>query len=158
MEITSLDIELALARYFNPRQNLMVPNISWGMDMHECDMLIMSKSGYLTEVEIKISASDLKRDQEKRHGHIDGRIKALYFAIPEVLLKHEILIPERAGILVIRKSWESARYGRFEAGLWRKPKINAQAPALTEAEKFNIARLGALRMWTLKRKIQKQEK
>jgi len=27
----AIDIEIEVAAYFNPRQNLIVPNISWGL-------------------------------------------------------------------------------------------------------------------------------
>ena len=42
---------------------------------HECDMLIVTKNRYLTEVEIKISLSDLKADFKKKHQHKDKNIK-----------------------------------------------------------------------------------
>lgn len=42
---------------------------------HECDMLIVTKNHYLTEVEIKISLSDLKADFKKKHQHKDKNIK-----------------------------------------------------------------------------------
>lgn len=150
-KITTLQMELLIAKYFNPRQNLIVPNISWGMWMHECDLLVMSKAGYLTEVEIKVSAGDLKKDREKRHGHRDERIKALYFAIPEYLLKYKEYIPEQAGILVVKKI-----YTQLRVVLERHPKQN-KTQALSLEDQFKVARLGALRIWTLKQNIQKQK-
>ena len=144
-KITTLAMEIALSQYFNYRQNLIVPNISWGLDIHECDLLIMSKAGYLSEVEIKISAADLKKDAGKRHGHYDSRIKAFYFAIPESLLSHSDHIPERAGILT------GAWYGtRFRIKQHRAPVVNSKAPALSAEDQFKVARLGALRIWSLK--------
>jgi len=61
------DIEFAVAKYFNFRKNLIVPNVSWGFNIHECDLLIVRKSGYAIEVEIKISKSDFKADFKKIH-------------------------------------------------------------------------------------------
>lgn len=60
-KLTCLDIELATASHFDSRANLIVPNISWGMGLdHEIDLAIVNpKSGYMREVEIKISKSDL---------------------------------------------------------------------------------------------------
>lgn len=150
MKITADMIENAAARYFGIRQNLIVPNVQWGLWIHECDLLIMSQSGYLTEVEIKISASDLKKDLLKEHGHRDDRIKKLYFAIPEKLLKHENKIPARAGILVykIQSNW-------FK--LHRVALVNNLAKPLLASDQYQLARLGALRIWGLKSKIENQK-
>lgn len=146
--ITTAEMEIAVANYFGVRQNLIVPNISWGLDIHECDLLICSKSGYLTEVEIKISKSDLIKDKEKRHGHYNQRIKALYFAIPDYLYTEEIIahIPNRAGILTVRYN------GKRFVVLAEREAEKSKGIAMTESEKFNMARLGALRIWNLKRK------
>lgn len=47
-------IELAIAQMFGIRNNIIVPNVSWGFfDTHEADLVIINKSNYLTEVEIK---------------------------------------------------------------------------------------------------------
>ena len=76
MKITTHKIEVALANHFNYRLNLIVPNISWGAFIwHECDLFIVSKAGYCTEIEIKISKSDLKKDFEKKHNHESDKIK-----------------------------------------------------------------------------------
>ena len=69
---------------FYYRSHYVVPNVYWGLDFyHELDLLSISKSGRVgTEIEIKVSKSDLKRDQEKRHGHRDSRISQLFFCWP----------------------------------------------------------------------------
>lgn len=150
-DIKTPDIEIAVARYFNPRKNLIVPNISWGMGLHECDILIASARGYLIEIEIKISAADLKKEAKKRHGHVDrmGRIRKLYFAMPENLTHLCEHLPERAGILsyYVDGTWNS--YMREI----RPAKTNAKARPLNDREMYNMARLGAMRIWGLKRKI-----
>jgi len=148
----TLDIEIALAQYFNPRTNLMIPNVHWGFSIHECDMLVMSAAGYLSEVEIKVSLSDLKKDKKKEHGHEDDRIKCFYFAMPKKLLKHSDLVPERAGILSVDYSPTPGHYKIF---LERGAVINKKAPKMRIGEMYELARLGALRIWTLKRKIKK---
>lgn len=148
-KITSADMEHEVARYFNWRQNLIVPNVSWGLGLHECDLLICSKSGYCTEVEIKISRADLIKDKEKSHGHKSNKIKYLYFAIPEALDKPEIIehIPERAGILVVYW-WEYG--GHYKVKYTREPVKNACCRALTGEEQYKMASLGAMRVWDLK--------
>ena len=89
--MTTLEIEIALMEHFNVRQNSIVPNISWGIaNLHECDILVLSKSNYATEVEIKISKSGLLKDKEKKHGHNHNHIARLYFAVPKKLKRNSL--------------------------------------------------------------------
>lgn len=98
------EMEQALWMHWARKGNkIMCLNVSWGMFNHECDMLVLNKDNTFTEVEIKVSKADLKKDLKKWHGHKDRRIEKLYFAIPERLENEEVfsLIPERAGIMVV---------------------------------------------------------
>lgn len=159
ISITTPQMECALANYFNYRVNLIVPCVSWGMGIHECDLFILSQAGYATEVEIKISLADLKADAKKWHGHRSTRIKRLYFAFPLALgNKHPVtitaLVPERAGILYVR---EPRKPGDDD---WRQPKViksreavNQKTSRFTTTERYKVARLGAIRIWSLKRKL-----
>lgn len=142
---TTLEVECAIAKHFNIRINLIIPNVSWGFFIHECDLLVVSKSGYLTEVEIKISLADLKKDIKKRHGHRDDRIKNLYFAIPSKMVKHIEYIPLHAGILSITSKGKV-----FEL---TKPKINTAAKPISIEDKLKLLRLGTMRIWGLKKKL-----
>lgn len=159
--IKTIDIEVAIAKYYGVRKNIIVPNISWGFHwMHECDMFIVSKAGIATEVEIKISKSDLLKDFEKGHKHQDraGRITYFYYAMPEILYeKCKDLIPKEAGILTCeRGSWEGASAYIREK---RKPEKRKNTRKLTPEEQFKIAWLGTMRIFSLKEKIIKlQEK
>ncbi len=152
--MTAKEAELSVVNYFNPRQNLIVPNVSWGfMGLHyEADLVVIRKSGYAVEVEIKVSKSDLIKDKEKKHNHDCKKFKGLYFAIPENLLKHKEHIPYRAGILVCRKFiYEGKTY--YRSRLERKPKPDLSTEPLDLKDKYELARLGTLRIWNLKRKI-----
>jgi len=79
-------IELGLAQYFNFRNNVIVPNVSWGLLNHEADLLILNKSGYLTEIEIKRSWADFLADFRKRHTHEDTKVSWHYYAVPESIV------------------------------------------------------------------------
>jgi len=68
--MTSKEIEILVADYFNYRANLIVPNVSWGLGVHECDILVLTKAGYAWEVEIKTSVADVKADLKKSTGII----------------------------------------------------------------------------------------
>jgi hypothetical protein len=150
-KITCLDMELAVSEHFGCRANLIVPNVCWGMNIHECDLLILRPSGCAVEVEIKISHADLLRDMSKCHAHLDPRIKFLYFAIPKKLECDINLIPPRAGILVCNPH---ADYWFERVKVVREPKKNGDYK-FTEEERYALARLGTMRIWTLKEKIQK---
>ena len=150
--ISTVEIEESIARKFGIRQNIIVPNLSWGFNgMHECDVFIVKKSGYCVEVEIKRSKSDLLADGKKGHHHIDNRIKELYFAIPVELLEScEALIPKHAGIITCSKT----KYSKFvHASIHRSPVANKKARKITIAEQLKVASLGCMRVWRLKEKL-----
>jgi len=147
---------LLLAGYYNFRRNVIVPNVSWGLLDHEADILVCSKQFYVTEIEIKISKSDLLADRNKRHGHVDrqNRIKYLYFAVPEKLLPFTEFLDESVGIFVV-KEYVS---GGFYIELHRKAKAKNKARPLDYYEYLQLCRLGVMRVWGLKRKIKFMEK
>lgn len=166
--MTTLEMEIALAAHFNHRQNLIVPGVHWGFFIHEIDLLVITKAGYAYEVEIKVSKADLVKDGDKRHGHYDkqGRIKYLYFAIPEKLRPHIAHIPTRAGIITVKKVMKKwGRYGRdgyetyevegYDCQVIRQPETLGKYK-FSDKERYDIARLGALRIWSLKDKLLKQ--
>lgn len=161
-KIKTLDMEVELSRFLNFRINLIVPNVSWGMFSHECDLIRLTPAGYCSEIEIKVSLSDLKKDKEKKHNHFDGgrygynpnKIKYLYFAIPEYLEQHIEHIPERAGILVVREyqfNWGL----ELRTGEIRAPKKQSNYK-FSEAERIKLLSLMAMRIWGLKRKLAKK--
>ena len=157
------DIEIAIANYFNPRVHLIVPNIRDGMNVHECDILVMNGNNYGVEVEIKISKADIKKDLQKSHGHHSNKIRRLFFAIPEYLYTDEIIamIPERAGIFVIAPGKAIPyveNYGKDKGIYYAKPKcrvvrnakINKAARPFTDKERVEMGRLGMLRYWNIR--------
>ena len=149
----AIEIEVAVAHHFGTRQNLIVPNTSWGLSMHECDLLVMTKAGFLYEVEIKVTKADLKRDAKKPHGHDNVRLKRLYFALPEKIAKECMdLIPFHAGVLAVKPVEDGVFYHEIVECL-RKAVDRKGARFVTPDEAYAIARLGALRIWGLKEKI-----
>jgi hypothetical protein len=147
-------MECALASYFDYRQNLIVPCVHWGfgLDMHECDLLMMSKHGYLTEIEIKVTRADLRADAKKTHGHRHARIKYLWFALPDYLENAIQFVPERAGIILVQP-WEPGYQSGPKCRKIRTPTCVKHAPKMTDRERYKLARLGTLRIWNLKRQI-----
>lgn len=152
-----LEIESVVADMWGYSKNLIVPNISWGAGLHECDLLILRKSGWAVEVEIKISMSDLKKDATKTHAHLSDKIIHLYFAVPDKLIPYLALIPERAGIILISPytyhHWSKGLRTTFKGEIVRNPASNPKAVKWTEKERMNLGRLGCMRIWSLKKSL-----
>ena len=151
------EVELAVVNYFGARQNLIIPNITWGFSglYYEADLIVVTRAGYAKEIEIKVSKADLIKDKEKKHAHDYIKFNELYFAIPEKLLKYKEHIPEKAGILICK----TEKYGDsiyYKARLEKKAISNGVEP-LTLKDKYELARLGTLRIWNLKRKLLKHK-
>jgi hypothetical protein len=146
------DIEIAMAYYFGKRQNFIVPNVSWGLFNHECDLIKLTPSLICTEVEIKISIADLKKDMGKKHEHKDIMIHELYFAIPDYLKKGIEFIPERAGIFIIN-SKSQARHLPVEC--IRRAERNIRYKWTIE-DKIKLLRLSTMRIWSLKEKLNEE--
>ncbi len=146
---TAKEIELAVAEYFDPRRCVIVPNVWWGMGLyHECDLFVLTQSGYCYEVEIKISRSDLKADLKKRNGHRSEKIRKLYFALPARMQADIEFIPEHAGVLMVGTSGAVQKV--------REAKIGHAVPLDTKA-RMKLAHLGTMRIWTLKKQLLKQD-
>jgi hypothetical protein len=148
--MTTSEIEITLVKSLNPRLNMIVPNVHWALFNYELDLLLITKSGYAWEIEIKTSKQDLIRDKKKYHQHKDykNRIKYLYFAIPYSLINEIHHIPEHAGIFVIAESLSGIRY----CETLREPKTLGRYK-WSEKEQLKVARLATLRCWTLKEKL-----
>ena len=158
-KVTCLEIEIAVAHYFNYRTHMIIPNIYWGAGLiHECDLLVINcKSHYATEVEIKVSKADLKKDFSKAHNHISVMIKNLYYAIPIELLETALeLIPATAGILIYGKKHRFS--DRDEIYRYRIAKPNHTFRKMTDEEMMNLGRLGCMRIWNLKRDQREKKK
>lgn len=175
----TLEMEIVIADYFNWRQNIIAPNISWGAGLHECDLLVITKSGYATEIEIKVSKADLKKDLQKSHNHgmaapkyfvehlseheqkeiFSDKIKYLYFAMPEKICNVETIniIPEKAGIIIVKEKPNRDHFMRDRVKIIRKP-INKSEYCFNEKERYNILRLATMRTWRLKEKLNEANK
>ena len=154
---TTKEVELACIKHvWNGGSYLVIPNVKDGFfRKREADLLIITPSNYLFEIEIKISMADLKKDGQKKllpqdiYSN-DLRIKKKIFAIPEEMFnRHEDkivkLLPDYAGLWVVKKSG-----GYVVEKLKAKNKVNACK--LSDKEKSILMRLGCLRLWGIKKK------
>lgn len=152
--LTIDQIECAVAEYFGVRNNIIVPNVSWGFfATHEADMVIINKTGYLTEVEIKRSWQDFLADFRKTTTHDEGKVMYKYFAVP-----YELREKVRAYLAECnRMDWGVVSYTESgEAFIHYHPSNfgrSDKSKKLSLEERFEIARLGCMRVWRLKKKL-----
>lgn len=100
--MTEAIIQKALARFYDPRKNIIVPNVSWSFFNHEVDLLVISKAGYGTEIEIKVSMADLKKDfSKKKHTKVRPKLLSrLFYCVPTAMVDAaKQIVPEQFGIM-----------------------------------------------------------
>lgn len=158
MKIYADQIEIAVAKFFNFRQNLIVPNISWGFGLsYEADMIVVRPNGWVIEIEIKVSKPDLLADEGKmkwRHGCIISKsIRQHYFAVPDELVQY-VNIP-LSGILRVGLGRLGSR-GGLVASLVRPGKLNPRAVKISPEKRSRLAELGCMRIWSLKEARRKE--
>lgn len=164
--VTCLDIELAIMREFNFRQNLIVPNITSMMCIlpFETDMLVLTSSLYAYGFEIKVSKSDLKADFKKpQHCKLHqlhngktgleryyGKFKYFYYAVPEQLKEFALeVIPDFCGLWVLTKYQYLGECKFYKA----KEPQKLFDRKWSEKERYEIARLGTMRIYSLKQAL-----
>ena len=150
-ELSVKEIQALLAEYWGIRNNIIVPNVSWGMLDYEADLLVMNKTGYVTEVEIKRSWSDFLADFKKdENAHKSEIIYQFWYCVPDEIYKKCVeklkeVYPDsldRPNVIsysdsgVLNFHGKTASYCR---GKHRK---------LFLEEQLKLARLGTLRYWS----------
>lgn len=95
-------VRRALVRYLQWHQTLVIPEFD--LDGGRCDLVQISRAGYATEFEIKISRADWKADADKQKWMKPRpHIARFFYCVPEHLLPPDtvldFVLPD-AGILV----------------------------------------------------------
>ena len=169
MRISTLEMEARLMYYLDINANLVVPNITniSGLVMFEADMLSLSKSGYATAIEIKVSKADLKNDLKKQHiinkdsftyglDFYYKNLKYFYYAVPEYLEEEALKqIPSFCGLLVLKEvsySHWNTNYKKKQIEFVREAKVLFQTK-WDDKMRYNLARLGTMRIMSLKYKL-----
>jgi hypothetical protein len=150
--IKTLEMEVAISMMFGYRTHIIVPNLSWGFLSHEADLFLIKKTGWTIECEIKISKSDFLADFKKKHHHKErsNKVGEFYYAFPDYLYeKCRDLVPEDQGIIVCKRN----QYNHVRAHIERPTKKIKNSRKLTEKEQLVVARLGCMRIWSLKTKV-----
>jgi len=141
-------MEVAVAKLVGWRQNVIVPNVSWGLGLgHECDVLVLDGKNRFTEIEIKISVPDLKKDFRKPHGHSSAIISRLVYAVHESVLAAALqIVPARFGLIAVK--WDDGV--GFKARWIRQCRHRANAKPVPAETVSKFMALGCMRIWTLK--------
>lgn len=163
--MTAASIEAAVvAHRFPPSRWTICNRVSWGfMGLpYEADLMAVSKSGDLHEIEIKISAADFRVDANKRKWVLPPRIDFFWFGIPAEL---EHLAALRcavigAGLLVwtpptpedatSRSAWPISKGGIRVAMKPIRRRPRDRDPQKTAERRAELARLIGLRYWSLR--------
>jgi hypothetical protein len=141
--------EAVVAGMFPIPRHLCVPNVSWSLLPYEADLLAMTSSGYLIEVEIKISLSDLKRDTVKTKWNcraFDQLVSRFYYAMPASLWSKNGVpecVREGAGVISVERDRNGVLRTRMEREATR-----TSARPLTPQQQFDLARVGSYRAWS----------
>lgn len=158
-------------RFFDRKHLVMVPNCNW--TGHEADILAITNSLRLIDIEIKISRSDLKADAKKdkwwEHPSFawgeprpdpvarehPPKVWKHYYALPADIWTKELeqhLPNKSSGVLLLKEGREGLHITCF-----RQAKPAKDAYRLQPVEAINIARLASLRMWEAYRKLEERE-
>ena len=166
----TIDIEIAMLKYLDFTSDIVVTNISgaFGILEFETDILHLSKSGYASGFEIKVSKSDLLADKKKKHRTVFSewfhqcvsrwypKIKYFNIVVPEDLLDDAVAnVPEFWGILTVTER-KVLDISRFVVKQVRKPKLLSKYK-WSDEERYNLARLGTMRIFSLKKRIRSLE-
>ena len=177
LTIEQIQSRLAHIDQFNLRRNIVVPNVSWGLLNYEADFVSCSKSGYLTEVEIKRSWEDFQKDFKKDHKHDDPRVAYFFYCVPKKIrerVKDMLYVqePQQNGYVRIvgLKDGAPANVGliTYDNHDWQGNETDwigidfvtmagrrKWARKLSDQEQLKLAHLGCMRLWDLKKKIAK---
>jgi len=92
--------------------------VEWEVDGGRADFVIISKSGYLTEIEIKVTAADWKKDSKKIKwiSALRPHVARFFYCVPDFLVeKAPANLDDDVGILAVgsrrrpRGDWVSVR-------------------------------------------------
>lgn len=141
------------------RQYVAVPNLAQTFSW-EADLVVCSKAGWLTEVEVKISVSDWKQDKLKHKWTLLpdrggwNRVRRFYYAAPMDLARRweEFGIPDFAGVIGVGTRpthYRGKVYGEENCHEILRPATDRPARKATEKEMVEMGRLASMRAWTL---------
>lgn len=109
--------------------------------IYEADLIYITKSKYLTEVEIKVDINDFRSDFNKKVYHSSPLVSALYYAFPETLYKkHKNEIHDKtagiAGVISVFK---------YDCKVKSKAPKRKEVAPLTDTQIKDFMRIGCMK-------------
>jgi len=165
------EIIISDKRYFNIRTDIAIPNLSWSLLPYEADLVIMNKTGYVTEFEIKRSFEDFKKDFKKEIFHISELIYRFNYVLPksieeEVYKELDKHLDDEKYVKLFGKSTKDfKRYPSIifydeDGNLTTNKSMSylcGKHRKLFLEEKVTLLRLLSIRYWNLREKVKQTE-
>ena len=134
----------ALARYFNWWEQRMATEVELG-SLRE-DLVVISRAGYVTVVEIKVTRSDWLKDRQKLRRWPSPLISRFFYAVPEPVFKQGIPdhVPSLAGLLVVN---EGGNFRGYDSVHEQRPAFRMKAEKLSASRERAITQSFYYRFW-----------
>lgn len=164
--MTTKELEYAINKQYFNSSKIITTNLTRnsGVVSHECDVIVVTKSNYLLEFELKISKADLKNDFKKKHSHECENIKKTYYVLPKELKDCVELIPDKFGVIIVDKKTWIDKSGKnplektyYPLRIIREAQNNKAAKKINEDQFIKICTLASMRYWTCKENELKNE-
>jgi hypothetical protein len=148
--MTEADIQQALVRYFDWQRNRCYVNIYVGG--WESDFAVVTKAGYLYDVEIKISLADWKAEQHKdkfKPGWVGQNhrklVSRMFYAVPaELVQRVPEFVPAETGLLSVSPPLDRRYHSKVELV---RPAKRLEAKALSEKKQLQLHDSTYWRYW-----------
>lgn len=154
------------SNFFSIRTDIAIPNLSWALLPYEADLIILNKTGYITEFEIKRSFEDLKNDFKKRFFHSSELISRFYYVLPKtikdkVFILFDSYLEDEKYVSLFGKSTDI--FKRYPAVIFYdddgklekdggSSSLYGKHRKLFLEEKVTLMRLLSIRYWSLRKK------
>lgn len=164
LKISEKELQKRFYECNHSRYAMMIPNIHLCWRFNEMDIFCLRPSGFVDEIEIKLSASDFKADFKKQVSILDGthpsgwvkhkeipkhdalrqglnHCNYFSFLIPEKLLD-KCEIPDHAGLYIFEKSENGHTWIRE---IKKAPRLHKRK--ISDQLKYNAARKASIKYW-----------
>mgnify|MGYP005906286723 CR=1 FL=1 len=146
--MTELEMQKEISFKRALQGQICIPNVVlYDKGRTEVDLLIITKTNTLIEVEIKVSIQDFKKDFQKKQFHNHKDISRVYFAFPLNLFEthKEIILdklPKEFGIITVKGINQDSKVQRMAT--------KRSDAIISEEEKNNYMRLGCMKWCSIR--------
>lgn len=171
LTVKEIENALVFSGWFSIRNDIIIPNLSWGLLNHEADLAILNKIGYLTEIEIKRSLADLRADFKKDIFHGDEHVYRFWYCLPlsirekafELFAEHWKRIGQLYNVSIDGVNSQKIITTHYPYVVWydenghleveaHKSDTRYGARKLFLEERLTVARLASCRFWDMRKK------